>query len=69
MSAVILNVQNCKSCGLCVRACKRGALQITRDTNEKGYNVVGIDHKKCIVCGSCYTICPDYVFRIEEVNG
>lgn len=69
MSVAVLNVQNCKSCGFCVRTCKQGALQITRDTNEKGYSVVGIDHEKCVGCGLCYVVCPDYVFCIEEVSG
>ena len=31
-----------------------------------GYRTVVVDESKCIYCGMCYTVCPDYVFSIEE---
>jgi len=34
--------------------------------NQLGYNFVEVDHEKCIQCGSCYRVCPDYVFEILE---
>lgn len=66
MSKISLKQQNCKSCGYCVKACKQNALFISNETNANGYHMVGIDDSKCIGCGMCYTVCPDYVFTIEE---
>lgn len=66
MSKITLKRQNCKSCGYCVKACKRSALYISDMANANGYHMVAVDEKKCIGCGMCYTVCPDYVFNIEE---
>ncbi|HIV20851.1 MAG TPA: 4Fe-4S binding protein, partial [Candidatus Scatomorpha stercorigallinarum] len=42
------------------------ALRFTEEVNAKGYRMVAVDESKCIYCGICYTVCPDYVFTIEE---
>jgi len=34
--------------------------------NSKGYAVVEVDQDKCIGCGICYTVCPDYVITIKD---
>ena len=66
MSKITLKTENCKACGNCIRNCKRGALSFTDEVNDKGYSTVVVDESKCIYCGMCYTVCPDYVFSIEE---
>ena len=66
MSKITLKTENCKACGNCVRNCKRGALAFTEEVNAKGYRTVAVDESKFIFCGMCYTVCPDYVFSIEE---
>lgn len=65
---VIIKKENCKSCEYCATACRQGALYISDEHNSKGYNIVAVDHGKCINCGMCYTVCPDYVITLEEVN-
>lgn len=65
MSKITLKQQNCKSCGYCVKACKQNALYISDDMNSNGYHIVAVYDEKCIGCGMCYTVCPDYVFNIE----
>jgi 2-oxoglutarate ferredoxin oxidoreductase subunit delta len=66
MSKVILNVDRCKSCGYCVVACPKAALNIGSKANVDGYNYVELDDEKCIGCGICYTVCPDYVFSLKK---
>lgn len=59
-------VEWCKSCGYCVAQCPRGALSIGEHLNEAGYHHVLLDESRCVGCGVCYSVCPDYVFRIVE---
>ena len=66
MSKITLKTDNCKACGNCLRNCRQGALRFTEEVNAKGYRMVAVDESKCIYCGICYTVCPDYVFTIEE---
>lgn len=57
--------ENCKGCRYCMRACPKGAISVDNITNKKGYEPVKVDHEKCIACGACYLVCPDYVFEIR----
>ena len=41
------------------------ALSVSDFVNEKGYNTVQVDETKCVACGMCYRVCPDYVFEIR----
>ena len=68
MSRITLDQANCKSCGYCVNACRPGALFISDLTNEGGYHVVAVHEEKCIGCGICYTVCPDYVINIFDAE-
>lgn len=60
--------ENCKSCGYCVSSCRQGALYLSDELNNKGYNVVSLYPDKCIDCGICTAVCPDYVLTIGEVT-
>ena len=66
MSKIKLNRHYCKSCGYCVAACKQQALFISQESNENGYWMVDVDESKCIGCGMCYTVCPDFVYNIAD---
>ena len=68
MSTIMLHPQNCKSCGYCIRACRQNALFFSEETKANGYHMVDIETEKCIGCGMCYTVCPDYVFSFREVG-
>lgn len=69
MNGVLINQNNCKSCGYCVAACPKKALTISEQLNSHGYQFVTIDEERCIQCGICYTVCPDYVFTINTEGG
>lgn len=58
--------ERCKACGYCMHFCPKGALSPSKVINEKGYNPVEINKDLCICCGTCYTVCPDYVFEIRK---
>lgn len=62
---VYTNTDRCKGCGLCINFCPKKCIKTSGHVNAKGYEVVEIDEEACIVCGSCYKVCPDYVFEIR----
>ena len=64
---LFIQPDRCKECGLCVRACPRGALSIGSKANAAGYRFVVADDSKCVKCAICTKACPDYVFEIKEI--
>ena len=58
----------CKGCGLCVRACPKNLLELSKTKiNAKGYHPAEItDMAACVACASCAKTCPDVVIRIEK---
>ena len=55
-----VDIEACKSCGLCVKACPVNAItQIEPD------NKAVINQELCIKCGQCYTTCPFAAIKEE----
>ncbi len=52
--------ERCHSCRKCVEVCPEGAISITRD------GTVITDRVKCIICGTCESVCP---YRARQVYG
>lgn len=62
---VKINVERCKSCGLCVYICPKEILGLGEVANSKGYYTVEMkDQTQCIACGFCALICPDLVLEV-----
>lgn len=65
MEKAYANTNRCKGCGYCTFFCGQGALSLSGPLNEKGYITVAVDKAKCVGCGVCYRVCPDYVFEVR----
>jgi 2-oxoglutarate ferredoxin oxidoreductase subunit delta len=65
MSEILTYTEQCKNCLLCIPACPKDAITETEVLNKKGYKIIEVDREKCIYCGICYRMCPDYVFEIR----
>ena len=65
MAKAYVNVHLCKECLRCVRECPKGAIVPLDTLNSKGYKTVAVIAEKCIGCGVCYTVCPDYCFEVR----
>ncbi len=68
MVKLTINEIVCKGCGLCVRACPKGVLALSKaKLNAKGYHPVSVAvPEACIGCASCARTCPDVAIRIER---
>lgn len=64
MEKLIIHSASCKGCQYCIANCPRHALTLTGPINEAGYPTTEVDRDKCITCGICYQVCPDYVYEI-----
>lgn len=63
---LIQHNERCKNCLYCSIACPAEAISVSSSVNNKGYNTMHVDSEKCIACGICYTVCPDYVFELVK---
>ncbi|KLU65158.1 NAD(P)H-quinone oxidoreductase subunit I, chloroplastic [Desulfosporosinus acididurans] len=64
-NVVKINVERCKSCGLCVHTCPKKILKIGDKANSKGFYAVEMtDQSLCIGCAFCGLICPDLALEI-----
>ena len=68
MSKVTISEDVCKGCGMCVVACPKKILVISRTKiNTKGYHVSEMtDMDACIGCMACATMCPDVAIEVEK---
>ena len=61
---VVIDVEMCKGCDLCVDACKPAVLRMTDDRlNARGYRYPEL-LAGCTACQACTQICPDFVFQV-----
>ena len=60
MSAVSINAQWCKGCGICVAFCPKKTLEVNRE--GKAFQARPDD---CIRCGMCGLYCPDLAVTVD----
>jgi len=66
MEKLVVHIESCKSCGYCEANCPRKAISLIGSINKAGYSTPVVDEEKCILCGICYNVCPDYVYEIVK---
>ena len=70
--AIVVNTDRCKGCMLCVVACPKNVITLTKKVNASGYPYVETAAPdECTGCASCAVVCPDgcitvYRKKIEE---
>jgi len=61
---LVIDVDACKGCDLCVDACPVDVLVMTtREVNARGFAYPRL-LPGCIGCAACAKVCPDSVFQV-----
>lgn len=67
--AVVVDMEGCKGCGLCVEACADNVLALNKEVNSRGYHYSYMENPEaCIGCANCGVVCPDTCITIYRVR-
>lgn len=68
--AVIVNIDRCKGCDLCVVACPTNTLSLQpNEVNDRGYHFAYMSNPDaCTGCCSCAWVCPDACIEVFRVK-
>jgi 2-oxoglutarate ferredoxin oxidoreductase subunit delta len=65
---VVIDVEACKGCDLCIDACPPRVLEMTtHELNDRGYRYPKL-RPGCTGCKACSQICPDFVFQVYKYD-
>jgi 2-oxoglutarate ferredoxin oxidoreductase subunit delta len=67
---ITVEKNRCKGCELCVHACPKQVLAMSKEINDKGYffSIVA-EQSKCIGCRFCAFTCPDVAIEVAQLDG
>jgi NAD-dependent dihydropyrimidine dehydrogenase PreA subunit len=57
--SMIINIEECKGCGLCVEACPPKVLHLSSGLNRYGYHPAEYCGHGCTACGICFFACAE----------
>jgi 2-oxoglutarate ferredoxin oxidoreductase subunit delta len=61
---VVLKIDSCKGCELCITACPQDTLALSRKINVRGYHYPEMIQDNCTGCINCALVCPDSIFTV-----
>ena len=65
---IIIDIERCKGCGLCVAVCPKSCIVISKQSNKIGYFPAETNNTECTGCAICAIICPDVAIEVYRDN-
>ncbi|MCH7656939.1 MAG: ferredoxin family protein [Bacteroidetes bacterium] len=67
--AIVVDIDGCKGCGLCIEACPVEVISLSDNVNVKGYHYSYMtDPDACTGCSNCAIICPDGIITVYRIK-
>ncbi len=67
--AIVVDIEMCKGCVLCVGACPFDVIGMSKQVNGKGYHFAEmVKAEACTGCTSCALVCPDTVITVYRLR-
>ena len=67
--AVVVDIEKCKGCQVCIPTCPTDVLAMAKEVNGKGYQYVYMENPdECTGCTNCAVVCPDGVLTVYRVK-
>ena len=61
---IIIDIERCKGCELCIVACPEETLALAETINQKGYRFAVKVNSKCNGCAACAIVCPEGIITV-----
>ncbi len=63
--AIVVDIEQCKGCELCVVNCTTNVIGMVNKVNSKGYHFAYMENPEaCTGCENCALVCPDGVITV-----
>jgi 2-oxoglutarate ferredoxin oxidoreductase subunit delta len=63
---IIIDVERCKGCGLCIAVCPKKGIAISKKSNKSGYFPAEAANSDCTGCAVCAIVCPDAAIEVQQ---
>lgn len=69
VGAIVIDIERCKGCELCMDACPANVIMMEHNVNGKGYHFAYAENPElCTGCANCGVICPDGVITVYRTK-
>lgn len=63
--AIVVDVERCKGCEVCIDSCPAQVISMAPAVNGKGYRYAYMENPdSCTGCANCAIVCPDGVITV-----
>ena len=67
--AIVVDVEKCKGCEVCISACPQNVISMSKKVNGKGYHFAYAEiPDACTGCTNCAIVCPDGVITVYRAK-